>query len=223
MAYHNIGAPHLVTATGSSELHWTPSRNESVCGSSVAWIFHPMEGRFPLDAVCVDAYPVRRWHSKWRPDSSPQPGESVQRFDFPKHRDDSFSNCWRFICIAVCIRRGDSVLGVHKTSFPWFLKGPLGAVQKSWLPFLADGESVQRLTGDLTSQNKTTDMLEVVAAIVVTAGLVAGNLLLFSPLRIDNRIKAPAQEDQPVNTTRPVFWWTTVHVYAAHRIPAICS
>jgi len=74
MAYHNIGAPHLVTATGSSELHWTPSRSESVCGSSVAWIFHPMEGRFPLDAVCVYAYPVRRWHSKWRPDSSPQRG-----------------------------------------------------------------------------------------------------------------------------------------------------
>ena len=32
-------------------------------------------------------------------------------------------------------------------------------------------------------------MLEVVTAIVVTAGLVGGNLLLFSPLRIDNRIK----------------------------------
>ena len=73
-------------------------------------------------------------------------------------------------------------------------------------PSLASGESVQRLTGDLTSQNKTTEMLEVVAAIVVTAGLVAGNLLLFSPLRIDNRIKAPAPEDQQVNTTRPVFW-----------------
>ena len=49
-------------------------------------------------------------------------------------------------------------------------------------------------------------MLEVVAAIVVAAGLVAGNLLLFSPLRIDNRIKSPAPKDQPVNTTRPVFW-----------------
>ena len=49
-------------------------------------------------------------------------------------------------------------------------------------------------------------MLEVIAAIVVTAGLVAGNLLLFSPLQIDNRIKAPALEEQPVNTTRPVFW-----------------
>ena len=73
-------------------------------------------------------------------------------------------------------------------------------------PSLASEESVQRLTSDLTSQNKTTEMLEVVAAIVVTAGLVAGNLLLFSPLRIDNRIKAPALEDQPVNTTRPVFW-----------------
>ena len=52
---------------------------------------------------------------------------------------------------------------------------------------MADGESVQRLTSDLTSP---IEMLEVVAAIVVTAGLVAGNLLLFSPLRIDNRIKA---------------------------------
>ena len=82
----------------------------------------------------------------------------------------------------------------------------MGAVQKSTLPFLADGESVQGSTGDLTSQNKTTEMLEVVAAIVVTAGLVAGNLLLFSPLRIDNRIKPPAPSDQTVNATRPVFW-----------------
>jgi len=48
-------------------------------------------------------------------------------------------------------------------------------------------------------------MLEVVAAIVVTAGLVAGNLLLFSPLRIDNRIKAPAPPAQPQNAAGPVF------------------
>ena len=73
-------------------------------------------------------------------------------------------------------------------------------------PSLASGESVQRLTGDLNTQNKISELLELVAAIVGTAGLVAGNLLLFSPLRIDNRIKAPAPEDQPVNTTRPVFW-----------------
>jgi len=70
---------------------------------------------------------------------------------------------------------------------------------------LADGESVQRLTGALTSQNKTNEMLEVVAAIIVTAGLVAGNLLLFSPLRVDKRIKAPAPPAQPQNTAGPVF------------------
>jgi len=49
-------------------------------------------------------------------------------------------------------------------------------------------------------------MLEVFAAIVVATGLVAGNLLLFSPLQIDNRIKSSAPKDQPVNTTRPEFW-----------------
>ena len=56
-------------------------------------------------------------------------------------------------------------------------------------PSLASGESVQRLRGDLNTQNKNSELLELVAAIVGTAGLVAGNLLLFSPLRVDNRIK----------------------------------
>ena len=49
-------------------------------------------------------------------------------------------------------------------------------------PSLASGESVQRLMGDLNSQNKISELLEVVGAIVVTAGLVTGKLLLFSPL-----------------------------------------
>ena len=40
-------------------------------------------------------------------------------------------------------------------------------------PSLASGESVQRLTGDLNSQNKIHELLEEVAAIVVIAGLVA--------------------------------------------------
>ena len=66
-------------------------------------------------------------------------------------------------------------------------------------PSLASGESVQRLMGDLNSQNKISELLEVVAAIVVTAGLVAGNLLLFSPLRVDKRIKAPVPPAQPQN------------------------
>ena len=36
---------------------------------------------------------------------------------------------------------------------------------------------------------KTSESIEVVAAIIVTAGLVMGNLLLFAPLRTDNRTK----------------------------------
>ena len=38
---------------------------------------------------------------------------------------------------------------------------------------------------------KTSESIEVVAAIIVTAGLVMGNLLLFAPLRTDNRTKRP--------------------------------
>ena len=44
-------------------------------------------------------------------------------------------------------------------------------------------------------QAKTSEGLEVLAAVVVTAGLVAGNLVLFSPLRVDNRVQ-PASADQ---------------------------
>ena len=73
-------------------------------------------------------------------------------------------------------------------------------------PSLASGESVQRLMGDLNSQNKISELLEVVAAIVDTAGLVAGKLLLFSPLQVDNRIKALGPLTQPGPAARPVFW-----------------
>ena len=38
---------------------------------------------------------------------------------------------------------------------------------------------------------KTSESIEVVAAIIVTAGLVMGNLLLFAPMRTDNRTKPP--------------------------------
>ena len=44
-------------------------------------------------------------------------------------------------------------------------------------------------------QAKTSEGLEVLAAVVVTAGLVAGNLVLFSPLRVDNRVQ-PAPVSQ---------------------------
>ena len=47
---------------------------------------------------------------------------------------------------------------------------------------------------------KTSEGLEVVVAVVVTAGLVAGNLVLFSPLRVDNRVQ-PASASQ--STGRP--------------------
>ena len=44
-------------------------------------------------------------------------------------------------------------------------------------------------------QAKTSEGLEVLAAVVVTAGFVAGNLVLFSPLRVDNRVPpAPASQ-----------------------------
>ena len=46
-------------------------------------------------------------------------------------------------------------------------------------------------------QTKTSEGLEILAAVVVTAGLVAGNLVLFSPLRVDNRVP-PAPESQTV-------------------------
>ena len=46
-------------------------------------------------------------------------------------------------------------------------------------------------------QNKPSESLEVLAAIVVTAGLVGGNMLLFAPLRSDNRVKPP---DPPART-----------------------
>ena len=60
--------------------------------------------------------------------------------------------------------------------------------------------------GDLNSQNKISELLEVVAAIVVTAGLVAGKRLLFSPLQVDNRIKALGPLTQPGPAARQVFW-----------------
>ena len=41
----------------------------------------------------------------------------------------------------------------------------------------------------------TSEGLEVLAAVVVTAGPVAGYLVLFSPLRVDNRVPpAPASQ-----------------------------
>ena len=54
-------------------------------------------------------------------------------------------------------------------------------------------------------QAKTSEALEVLAAVVVTAGLVAGNLVLFSPLRVDNRVQpAPvlqtAERPEHLNT-----------------------
>ncbi len=45
-------------------------------------------------------------------------------------------------------------------------------------------------------QDKTTESVEVVAAIIVTAGLVMGNLALFAPLRTDNRTKPPEPRPQ---------------------------
>ena len=57
---------------------------------------------------------------------------------------------------------------------------------------LAMGNSAAHLR---SMQAKTSEALEVLAAVVVTAGLVTGNLVLFSPLRVDNRVPpAPASQ-----------------------------
>lgn len=42
--------------------------------------------------------------------------------------------------------------------------------------------------------------LEVAAAIIVTAGLVAGNLILFSPLRSDERGQSPNSNSREAET-----------------------
>ena len=55
-------------------------------------------------------------------------------------------------------------------------------------------------------QKQTSEILEVLAAIVVTAGLVAGNMLLFAPLRTDNRVKPPAPPARTAPEARSVFW-----------------
>ena len=47
-------------------------------------------------------------------------------------------------------------------------------------PSLASGESVQRQMGELISQNKVPELLEGVAVICGTAGLVTGNLRLHN-------------------------------------------
>ena len=47
-------------------------------------------------------------------------------------------------------------------------------------PSLASGESVQRQLGELISQNKVPELLEGIAVICRTAGLVTGNLRLFN-------------------------------------------
>ena len=70
-------------------------------------------------------------------------------------------------------------------------------------PSLASGESVQRLMSDFNSQNKISELLEVVAAIVVKAELCRKPIAVFTSSggRPD---KAPASPTQPVTTTRPV-------------------
>ena len=50
---------------------------------------------------------------------------------------------------------------------------------------------------------KTSESIEVVAAIIVTAGLVMGNLLLFAPLRTDNRTKPPKPVPQMDSAPNP--------------------
>jgi len=50
---------------------------------------------------------------------------------------------------------------------------------------------------------KTTESLEIIAALVVAAGLVGGNLFLFSPLRTDNRVKGPIPPARAADAANP--------------------
>ena len=44
------------------------------------------------------------------------------------------------------------------------------------------------------------ESLELVCAVIVTAGLVAGNLLLFFPFQHDNRFKTPSGPSSPAQS-----------------------
>ena len=48
------------------------------------------------------------------------------------------------------------------------------------------------------------EALEVAVAAIVTAGLVAGNLLLFSPLRSDDRLKALGSQAREASIKHPM-------------------
>ena len=61
-----------------------------------------------------------------------------------------------------------------------------------------------------------------VAAVVVTDGPVTGNLLLFSPVQVDNRIKAPGPPTESENSSSSVLV-NIVNVGEAHLSTAIRS
>ena len=46
----NVDEAHLVTVIASFERQGSSDSEDGVFGSSVGWIFHPMEGQFPLGA-----------------------------------------------------------------------------------------------------------------------------------------------------------------------------
>ena len=56
----------------------------------------------------------------------------------------------------------------------------------SFLTLLDIGSSNMRSLG---MRNSMVESLEITCAVIVTAGLVAGNMFLFSSLRTDNRLK----------------------------------
>ena len=57
----------------------------------------------------------------------------------------------------------------------------------SFLTLLDIGSSNMRSLG---MRNSMVESLEITCAVIVTAGLVAGNMFLFSSLRTDNRLKS---------------------------------
>ena len=63
----------------------------------------------------------------------------------------------------------------------------------------------RRLVDNYESAERVVQTLEVATAIFVTAGLVAGNLILFSPLRSDDRGESLSSNSRAAAIKSPAF------------------
>ena len=90
-----------------------------------------------------------------------------------------------------------------------------------WLLLLIKPEITslsRRLVDNYESAERVVQTLEVATAIFVTAGLVAGNLILFSPLRSNDRGKSLSSNSRAAAIKSPAFTATDsqAHFDMAH-------